>query len=97
MITTSTHHIYAYYLINDDFKAHDLPTYGDNLEEIIAEMIDFASGMPGLAAPFEVASDTRTGDEFKVIIKGEAYRTDEDGDFTDETDTVTIVIAGWEK
>ena len=94
---TATHTINAYYAINNSIDSHELEINGTTLDEIIAEMIDFANGMEEKATTFEVTSDTRTEDEFKVTIEGEVYRTDQDGDFTDDTDTMTIIIEGWEK
>ena len=97
MITTDTHTINAYYCLNDGIVTYDLDTNGTTLDEIIADMIDFANGMEEKATAFEVTSDTRTEDEFKVTIEGEVYRTNEDGDFIEDTDTMTITIEGWEK
>ena len=97
MLTTTTHTINAYYTLNNGIESIELNTNGDTLDEIIADMIDFTNGMEEKATDFEVTSDTRTDDDFRVTIEGEVYRTDEDGDFTDETDTMTITIEGWEK
>ena len=96
-VTPSTHNIYAYYTLNDDFAICDIATYGDTFEEIIADMLKFANGMPDMAKTFEVASYTHIGDEFKVTIDGEVYRTNEDGDFTEDTDKMTITVEAWKK
>lgn len=97
MITTDTHTINAYYTLNNGIDSYELETNGDTLDEIIADMLEFANDMPEKATRFEVTSDTRTDDGFKVTIEGEIYHTNEDGYSTDETDTMTIIIEGWEK
>ena len=97
MLTTATHTINAYYTINNGIDSHELETNGTTLDEIIADMLEFANGNPEKATRFEVTSDVRTDDEFKVTIEGEIYHTNEDGYSTDETDTMTITIEGWEK
>ena len=97
MITTDTHTINAYYLLNDYFDTYEITTNGHTIDEIVADMLEFANDMPEKATRFEVTSDVRTDDEFKVTIEGEIYHTNEDGYSTDETDTMTIIIEGWEK
>ena len=97
MLTTATHTINAYYTINNGIDSIELNTNGDTLDEITTDLIDFANGMEEKATDFEVTSDTRTDDDFKVTIEGEVYRTNEDGDFIEDTDTMTITIEGWEK
>lgn len=96
MITTATHTIRARYSIENGIS-HEISKNGYTIEEIISEMIEFASWMPGLATPFEVTDNTATEYGVKVIIEGEYYRVNEDGDYIDETDRMIIVIEAWEK
>lgn len=96
MITTATHTIRARYTIENGIS-HEISKNGYTIEEIISEMIEFANWMPGLATPFEVTSETRSGDDFRVTIEGRYYRVDMDGDYTDETNSMIIVIEAWEK
>ena len=95
MITTDTHTITAYYVLNNGIDSYEIATNGNTLDEIITDMLEFLNGMPEWATRFEVTSDVRTDDEFKVTIEGEIYHTNEDGYSTDETDTMTITIEGW--
>ena len=97
MITTDTHTINAYYLLNDYFDTYEITTNGHTIDEIVADMLEFANDMPEKATRFEVTSDTRADDVFKITIEGEVYQTNEDGDFIEDTDTMTITIEGWEK
>ena len=95
-ITTDTHTIRARYSIENGIT-HEISKNGYTIEEIISEMIEFANWMPGLANPFEVTSETCTDDGCRVTIEGRYYRVDVDGDYTDETDSMIIVIEAWEK
>lgn len=97
MITTATHTISAHYSIEGRVNSHELTTNGSTLPEIIREMLEFANWMPGLAVPFEVTSETSTGDGCRVTIEGKYYCVNADGDYLEETDRMTIVIEAWEK
>lgn len=97
MITTATHTISARYSIENGINSYEVSTNGSTLPEIIREMLEFANWMPGLARTFDVTSETSMGDGVRVIIEGEYYRVNADGDYTEETDAVIIVIEAWEK
>ena len=98
MITTDTHRIDAFYTINDGIKTYDIGINGNTLDEIVDDMLVFANYyMEEKATDFEVTENDITEDNFKVTITGEVYQTDQDGDFTQDTDTMTITIEGWEK
>lgn len=97
MITTDTHTINAYYLLNDYFDTYEITTNGHTIDEIVADMLEFVNGMDEKATTFEVTENDFANDNFRVIIKGRVYLTSEDGDLTKETDTMTIIIEGWEK
>lgn len=96
-ITTDTHEIRARYRLADFSGGYEIAISGYTLDEIIDDMIKFLDWLPGLATPFEVTDNIATEDGFQVVIEGEGFRFNEDGDPTDETDRMTITIEGEKK
>lgn len=85
----------AYYYINNDAgTAHPIDTNGTTHAEAVADLIDFwnSTTEDKVVEPFETYSEDDNDDETITIIKGDIAARDEDGDFTDETDEITIIV-----
>lgn len=85
----------AYYIINNnDATAIELETNGNTHAEAVADLIEFwnSTADDKVVTNFEVYSEEKTDDETITVIKGDIAARDEDGEFTDETDEITIVV-----
>lgn len=85
----------AYYIINNNAAtAIELETNGNTHAEAVADLIDFwnSTTEDKVVEPFEVYSEDDNEDETVTTIKGDIAARDEDGEFTDETDEITIIV-----
>ena len=85
----------AYYYINNDAgTAHPIDANGTSHAEAVADLIDFWNSTVDdkVVEAFEVYSEDDNEDETVTVIKGDIAARDEDGDFTDETDEITIIV-----
>lgn len=83
-----------YYINNDDTNAIELEANGNSHAEAVADLIEFWNGTVDdkVVEAFEVYSEEDNDDETVTVIKGDIAARDEDGDFTDETDEITIIV-----
>lgn len=84
-----------YYINNNDANAIELETNGSTHAEAVADLIEFwnSTADDKVVTDFEVYSQEENDDETITIIKGDLAARDEDGEFTDETDEITIIVA----
>lgn len=85
----------SYYINNNDANAIELETNGNSHAEAVADLIEFWNSTVDdkVVEAFEVYSEEDNDDETITVIKGDIAARDEDGDFTDETDEITIIVA----
>lgn len=84
----------SYYINNNDANAIELETNGNSHAEAVADLIEFWNSTVDdkVVTDFEVYSEDDNDDETITVIKGDIAARDEDGDFTDETDEITIIV-----
>ena len=85
----------SYYINNNDASAIELETNGNSHAEAVADLIEFWNSTVDdkVVTDFEVYSEDDNDDETITVIKGDIAARDEDGDFTDETDEITVIVA----
>lgn len=85
----------SYYINNNDANAIELETNGNSHAEAVADLIEFWNSTVDdkVVEAFEVYSEDDNDDETITVIKGDIAARDEDGDFTDETDEITVIVA----
>lgn len=83
-----------YYINNNDANAIELETNGNSHAEAVADLIDFwnSTTEDKVVTAFEVYSEDDNDDETVTIIKGDIAARDEDGEYTDETDEIAIIV-----
>ena len=85
----------AYYFFDGDAgTAHPIDTNGSTHTEAVDDLIDFWNSTVDdkVVEPFEVYSEEDNDDETITIIKGELAARDEDGEYTDDTNEITIIV-----
>ena len=92
-ITTTTHSITAAYKINNTYQWLPLDINGDNLDEIVADMLDFWNLFEEAVEPF-VAEDPEVIDGATVVGLSGRVLAYVDGLPSDtETDSIHVLIS----
>ena len=86
--TPETHIISAYYTLNESLKRYPMEAPGKFFLEVILNMHRMANNMESRASEFSLIESFCTVDYSRSVMRGEVYRTSEDG----ETDTMTMTI-----
>ena len=84
----------AYYYIDNSIDSYHIDTNGNTHTEAVIDMIDFWNFTPEdkVVEEFEVYSQEEDDWEITTVIKGEIAAHDEDGEFTEKTNEITIVV-----
>ena len=85
----------AYYYIDDNTAdAHQIETNGETHKEAVIDLIDFwnSTVYDKVTIPFDIHSHGKANGKITTIVKGHIAARDENGEFTDKSNKVTIFM-----
>lgn len=89
----------SYNILENGFEAGALQvdTNGDTLHEIALDLMEFFASAADAASGFTPWGVIDTGDYARLEIRGEVLKSDGEGGYLDEVNTVQIIIEAIEK
>lgn len=89
----------SYNILENGFEAGavQVDTNGDTLHEIALDLMEFFASAADAASGFTPWGAIDTGDYARLEIRGEVLKSDGEGGYLNETNTVQVIIEAIEK